>query len=115
MKTRLFRLFSVTVLGLALAQLPGAASAASAIKIVGANTVKVSFADLDLTRTEGVETLYQRLKNAAGQACTQKVGLREVIDVATLKSECVRTALADAVKSIDNELLRQLHQDSNNS
>jgi len=113
MKTHLLNLTQLAVLGLVLTIIPDIASATTSGKAVGDHAIKISYADLDLTSKEGVQVLYQRLRNAAEQVCDQRVGLREVIDVAMFKNECVETALADAVRSIDNELLHSLHNSDN--
>ena len=71
------------------------------------NPVTVSFADLNLTQDKGVETLYSRLKAGAKQSCGT-VSARQLKLFRTNK-ECLKTALTDAVESIDNEKLSELH------
>lgn len=71
------------------------------------NPVTVSFADLNLAQDKGVETLYQRLKFGARQSCGT-VSARQ-LNIFRANKECIESALAEAVESIDNEKLNQLH------
>ncbi len=71
------------------------------------NSITVSFADLNLSNDSGVETLYQRLKAGARRSCGT-VSARQ-LNLFRLTKECVKNALAEAVDSIDNEKLDQLH------
>lgn len=71
------------------------------------NPIIVSFADLNLTQDEGVETLYSRLKVGAKQSCGT-VSARQ-LNLFRSTKECVKTALNKAVESIDNEKLSELH------
>ena len=115
MNTRFSRQSIITILIVCLSAIPGFTRATPLIRSGGENAIKVTFADLDLTRVEGVQVLYERLKKAADRVCDRKVGLREVIDVMDFKHSCVKSALADAVKSIDNDLLNRMHRASGNS
>jgi UrcA family protein len=71
------------------------------------NPVTVSFADLNLTQDKGVETLYGRLKAGAKQSCGT-VSARQ-LNLFRSNKECLKTALTDAVESINNEKLSELH------
>ncbi len=71
------------------------------------NRIIVSFSDLNLSNDKGVETLYQRIKVGARQFCGT-VSPRQ-LNLYRLNKECVNRAIADAVESIDNEKLKQLH------
>lgn len=88
---------------------PVAGSAKAAVRIVGDNAVKVNFSDLDLTRGEGVRTLYDRLRAAASLACDNTTG-REILGIAALKKQCFDDALSNAVHAINNERLTRLHE-----
>ena len=67
----------------------------------------VKFADLDLTRPAGAQTLYHRIQGAARTVC-------EVDDGADLDrapyQQCVSAAIARAVVNIDAPLLTEYHQ-----
>lgn len=115
MNIRTHKLMQCAVLSFVLAVVPGISAAATAVSMIGENTVKVSFADLDLSKPAGAKALYQRLRIAADKACGLQVGLREVIDVTNMKQTCAETALVDAVRNIDNDLLNKLHLNGKNS
>lgn len=75
----------------------------------------IAVSDLNLSRQEGIETLYQRLKQAAGNVCgpetSHGVGPRIVpLSVKKQYRECVDKALDEAVRSINNESLTKLHR-----
>ena len=66
---------SKTVKMMAVAMLLGIAATAGAANVrdvdVVVQTARVSFADLDLRKPEGVATLHWRLRQAASEACAQ--------------------------------------------
>lgn len=66
-------------------------------------SVIVHFGDLDLTRTDGVATLYSRLKHAAETVCTAEDGR----DLESMRrySDCWRSALNRAVFKVDQPML----------
>lgn len=70
-------------------------------------SVRVSYADLNLTEKAGQETLYQRIRSAADDVCgeVRGIAISEVIQ----KRECVEKALSDAVKEVGNEELIARH------
>jgi UrcA family protein len=72
-----------------------------------APTVTVSFADLDLSKPEGAETLYQRIQAAARQVCGGSVDTRYGRDLSRRQAvrACYEKALADAIKQVDNSNL----------
>lgn len=86
--------------------LAGAASSASAAGPV--RQITVSYADLDLSRTEGAETLYRRLRAAARQVCGPDEA-RELARRAAWK-ECVDRAVAEAVRTVDRDALKAVHR-----
>ena len=71
-------------------------------------SVTVSFADLDLSKAAGAQTLYKRIKAAARQVCGSIDGYTY------MKSqrwrECYQSAIADAVARVDRPSLTALHQ-----
>ena len=71
-------------------------------------SVTVSFADLDLSKPAGAQTLYKRIKGAARRVCGPK-------DYFTQKSwrQCYDGAIADAVSQIDRPSLTALHKEAN--
>ena len=99
-----------------LAAIAAVALAAPAIAIADAKSelqgvsVKVSYADLNLEKRQGAETLYRRLVNASKQACDMH-GLRNAGSVRriTEQKQCFRESLAAAVEELDNVHLTQLH------
>ncbi len=67
----------------------------------------VSFADLDLTRAEGVSTLYNRIQGAAREVCRPLED--RSLQRAALLRECLSTAVDTAVKDVGSPLLTQHH------
>ena len=74
-------------------------------------SVKVRYADLDLTQDAGIRALYQRLRLAARQAC----GSADSRLLADLRNwqRCFDAALGTAVQRLDHERLTALHRDRN--
>jgi UrcA family protein len=86
------------------------ALAATAQLAYAANTVddsrrhiEVHYADLNLSTTEGAAVLYQRLKSAAENVCSEH-GTRDVGNVFRVKA-CMSTAISAAVTQIDRPVL----------
>ena len=77
-----------------------------------ANTVVVSYSDLDLTDTGGIKTLYARLQYAAKRACGGAPSVREMW-ARQIYEQCFEQALDDAVLNIDNATLRAVHENAN--
>jgi UrcA family protein len=71
-------------------------------------SLTVSFGDLDLGNTAGVNTLYARLRSAARRVCGT-ADLRNLRAVADVK-RCRAEALDDAVARIDHPRLTALHR-----
>lgn len=96
------------LLGLA-ASLPLAAQAGEARDPNRVYTsVKVSYADLDLTDAAGARTLYARLKSAARRACGPEPSWRDLHSTADYDA-CYHHALNKAVNGVDNDRLHALH------
>ena len=73
-------------------------------------SVKVSYGDLDLEKSEGARILYRRLQQASKQVCdAQGPGDNRSAQDAYEARRCYKDALSDAVAKIDNDLLTQLH------
>jgi UrcA family protein len=71
------------------------------------DTRTVSFADLDLTNTRSIETLYGRIKTAAGKVCDSD----EPTSLQTLQyvRTCTRQAIDQAVKDANSPGLATFH------
>jgi UrcA family protein len=76
-------------------------AAGAAAPVNDARSVKVQFADLDLTREAGIARLYLRIKGAARQVCDQQAHdqLRQTYPA------CVKQAVSTAVTRIDRPML----------
>lgn len=72
-----------------------------------ADTVTVSFGDLDLSTTHGVATLHTRLQLAAKAVCSRYDG-----DILLLSAyrQCFRQSLDDAVRQVNRPTLTAYHQ-----
>jgi UrcA family protein len=71
-------------------------------------TVVVRFADLDLTHTQGVTVLYQRLKSAAETVCATQNG--RDLGSQTRYKICWQSALGTAVAKVDQPTLSGYHR-----
>jgi len=71
-------------------------------------TVVVRFADLDLTHTQGVTVLYQRLKSAAETVCATQNG--RDLGSQTRYKICWQSALGTAVAKVDQPALSGYHR-----
>jgi UrcA family protein len=71
-------------------------------------TYVVRFADLDVSRIEGVKTLYTRLRLAAMMVCTPLESASSWGDAQ--HRACMDKAIADAVAGANRPLLSQYHQ-----
>jgi UrcA family protein len=115
MKTRFLQSVQPVLFGLVITAIPAVTSAADSITLSGQNAITVKFSDLDLSKVEGARALYQRIRTAARNVCGQTAGRQEVLEVRMARNSCVKTAIADAVKSIDNEQLNALYYRDNGS
>ncbi len=83
------------------------ASAHAAVNLEGAGLTRgpsktVRFADLDMSKVAGVETLYSRIRAAARSVCQGEV--REFY------AECRAKAVDEAVAGVGNTLLAAIHR-----
>jgi UrcA family protein len=69
-------------------------------------SIKVSYADLNLSSTAGANALYGRIKSAAKQACGYEGS--SLTDI-RLWRRCVHEAVDDAVGRVNSPLLTQVH------
>jgi UrcA family protein len=73
-------------------------------------TIRVSYAGLDLRDPAAMHNLYGRLKVAARLVCGGDIsGVREVQRVFAHRA-CAQDALETAIKNVDNAALTALHQ-----
>lgn len=73
-------------------------------------TLAVSYADLDLSKPAGAQTLYKRIKAAARNVC----GPADRYTYATPSQgfrQCFDKAIADAVAQVDRPSLTALHRE----
>ena len=89
----------VVAAALAVGMLAGVTHAAEAE--VPAQTVR--FQDLNLNTDAGVQVLYKRIQGAANQVCGDIDG-RDLV-VARAHKACVERAVADAVATVNNQML----------
>ena len=71
--------------------------------------ITVKFRDLDLTKAEGVATLYQRIERSARLVCTDSSSPYDAGRVETFQ-RCYQAAIQDAVASINQPTLTALHR-----
>lgn len=103
MSRKLASLFAA--IAIAAATIPSAAAETDRNTI----SVKVSYADLDLSRVEGVKTLSFRLRKAIDVACGKPYDSASMTIARKIKT-CRADALEAAVAAIDSPLLSALHQ-----
>lgn len=106
---RIITLVSATIISAGLsAQALSAGPASQAEQL----TRTVRFGDLDLSRPEGAETLYQRIKEAARSVCGQPshatVGLAS-LEGRTRMRACIDQATDDAVGKVNHPQLVALN------
>lgn len=106
------RLSMIGVIGIAAASGAFTAYAGDAARQAARNvetrSVTVSYADLDLSKQAGVESLYQRLRVAAHSVCGSKDS-RYPEDVRDWQ-RCHDAALEQAVHRLGNERLTAVHE-----
>jgi UrcA family protein len=71
-------------------------------------SVRVNYADLNLTNDAGITALYARLRNAAGTVCGS-------VDIGNLRqfadwSQCRNGALTSAIEKVNHPALSDLHR-----
>ena len=73
-------------------------------------SLAVSYADLDLSKSAGAQTLYKRIKKAARRVCGPVDNYTFLTPAKTFR-QCYEQAIADAVAQVDRPSLTALHQD----
>jgi UrcA family protein len=73
----------------------------------GVPTRRVSYADLDITRTPGAKVLYHRIDVAARQVCS--VDNRSDLGAFSRQHTCVQDAIDAAVRQVNATALSELH------
>ena len=71
-------------------------------------SVPVRFGDLDLQRTQGIETLYRRIEAAAERACGERESRN--LQMRADWGRCYREALERAVEGVSNARLAERHR-----
>lgn len=110
-ESKVVRTFLLSAAFTALA-IPAIAGASPEINDNGRTAVRVSFADLDLSREAGLQTLYGRLRAASYSVCGS--GSRSLIEAGSLdqlavNKRCFHKALSKAVAKIGNDKLNKIH------
>lgn len=72
-------------------------------------TITVKFAELDLSRQEGAQELYRRIKSAAHAVCNATGGSFEAQRFSKHR-QCFQTAVDDAVSRVNRPTLTALHK-----
>jgi UrcA family protein len=74
-------------------------------------SVKVSYADLNLSTLAGATTLYRRIERAARTVCGPESSLREIQRYRDWKN-CYESAVSNAVARVNSPLLTAVHGSS---
>ena len=70
--------------------------------------VTVTYADLDLSKSEGADTLYRRLTQAARIVCAPYEG--RDLKGRQLWNDCYEDAIGEALATLGNPMLTDLHR-----
>lgn len=76
---------------------------------VSTGNIAVSYADLNLASTSGLDLLYRRVKSAANKVCGVE-NMKVSLDIVRNNRACVAGAIDSAIGAIDNPRLTALHQ-----
>lgn len=85
------------------------APAMASDRFVTTSSIKVSYADLNLSRPEDAALLYWRIEKAARQVCRGNPGNRTFAELADFQ-RCRDEAIAKAVMDVGNTSLIALHR-----
>ena len=99
-----------TVLAVFLSPLGSAATAVGPRYEVTTRTV--NFADLDLTNSKAIATLYRRIQTAADQVCESAEFTR--LQTFQHVRKCTKKAIDEAVKDVNSSGLTSLHASATN-
>ena len=75
---------------------------------ISVESIRVSYADLNLNRADEAETLYSRLRRAAGKVCSEKV--KKPLATQRESELCEEMAIERAVEEVGNKQLTTIHQ-----
>ena len=89
--------------------LPAFATSARATDTFVTQQVKVRFADLDLSRQDGVDKLYVRIRVAARKVCALPGEINTALPVED-RLQCVRNAVERAVQQSNRPALMARHR-----
>ena len=105
--TKLVIAFAIFALGI-----PAIASASSQTDDAGHLTVRVSYADLNLSSEAGLMALYKRFKGAASRACGPRHSYRDAGSLQGLKlnRQCYDDLLSKLVAKVNNAKLDEIHE-----
>jgi UrcA family protein len=81
--------------------------AAAAVGSDAAASVTVRYHDLNLNSSEGIATLYGRIRGAANEVC-RSLESRD-LTLRSLRNECFNHAVANAVNAVHNPTLSAYH------
>ena len=99
-------LASLLVVGMAVP----AMSLAGAPSHIDKETVKVSYADLNIQSEAGAKVLYTRLRKASEEVCGIQTHVINGSLAATLRARtCFRETLEASVEKIDSDALAEIH------
>lgn len=74
-------------------------------------TLRVSYADLDLSSQAGVEVLYGRLQQASAVACdTGSLRQKGSLKAARMAESCFEEVLSKLVSKVKNDKLTAIHE-----
>ena len=87
-----------------------AESAVAGIPAVEAPSVRVQYQDLNLNDQKAIASLYQRISNAADEACKPAEGPQLVNRVFwNAWNDCFAQAIANAARTVHNDKLSEYH------
>jgi UrcA family protein len=69
--------------------------------------VKVSYADLNLSTTQGAEALYRRIKSAANEVCYPRE--ERTLALMANRRACIQKAISDAVTHVGSPTLTAVY------
>ena len=98
--------------GIAALFVSGGAIQANPADFVKGTSVKVKYHDLDLGTPDGVQVLYKRIEKAARRVCTDDAMPGDPMWHSHWRY-CFKSAVANAVKDVDNKWLTAMYQDKN--
>jgi UrcA family protein len=86
----------------------GAQDATAASAPYDPASVTISYSELDISKPKGAAALYRRVERAARTVCD--VGTSKELARIRLSNECYRTAVANAVATLNRPLVTAVHR-----